>query len=112
MEYKDCKPKWDREPENYHAEVLKIEETMTDNDIEDMEIDGTYVSIHQEMECRGYERSVNRTGYITSAMLNYGDLVFWDSDDKEEVKPGEITCGLDDVIKAFWKAYDLKCDEE
>lgn len=112
MEYKDCKPEWDREPENFHDEVLKIEEVMMENDIEDLEIDGTYVSIHQEMECRGYERSVNRTGYITSAMMKYGDLVFWDSDDREEVKPDEITCGLDEVIKAFWKAYDMKCEDD
>lgn len=107
MEYKDCKPEWDKEPENYHDEVLKIEEVMTENDIEDLEIDGTYVSIHQEMECRGYERSVNRTGYITSAMMKYGDLVFWDSDDREEVKPDEITCGLDEVIVEINKALEL-----
>lgn len=112
MEYNDCKPAWDNAPKDFTDEVLKIEETMMENNIEDLETEGTYVSIHQEMECHGYERSVNRTGYIISAMLKYGDLVFWDSDDREEVKPDEITCGLDDVIKAFWEAYELKCEEE
>lgn len=107
MEYKDCKPEWDKEPENYHDEVLKIEEVMMESGIDDLEIDGTYVSIHQEMECRGYERSVNRTGYITSAMMRYGELVFWDSDDHEEVKPDEITCGLDEVIVEINKALEL-----
>lgn len=107
MEHKDCKPEWDKEPENYNDEVLKIEEMMTENGIDDLEIDGTYVSIHQEMECRDYERSVNRTGYITSAMMRYGELVFWDSDDHEEVKPDEITCGLDEVIVEINKALEL-----
>lgn len=112
MEYKDCKPSWDNEPKDYSEDVRKIEETMFENDIEDLEIEGTYVSIHQETECRGFERSVNRTGYITSAMLKYGDLLLWDSDDHEEVRADEITCGLDDVIEAFWKAYELKCEDD
>lgn len=96
---------------DYSAELKKIEAYMDEHNLSEIEINGVNVSIHQETICNGYERTIDRTGYITMVTLEYGDVNFWDFDERETIQPDEITYGCKEIIESFWAKIDIYEDQ-